>query len=134
MNSAIASLGSQAASDAQSGSIGVGFAIPIEQVQVTTQQILRTGHAEYPVIGANVQGTATLDGAKVESITPGEPAADAHLKVGDLITEVDGKPVTGSIDVVVAIRTHVPGQKVILTVQRGGRTFQVPVGLSAKTG
>ncbi len=65
VNSAIASLGSQITSD-QGGNIGVGFAIPIEQVQVTTAQILRTGKAQYPIIGANVRGTEKLDGATVE--------------------------------------------------------------------
>ena len=133
VNSAIASLGSQISSN-EGGNIGVGFAIPVEQVQVTTSQILKTGKAQYPIIGANVRGTAKLDGAKVESITPGMPAADAKLKVGDIIRKVDGKPVTGSIDVVVAIRTHVPGEKVTLTVERGKRTFEVQVGLEAKTG
>jgi putative serine protease PepD len=132
VNSAIASLGSQVASD-QGGNIGVGFAIPIEQVRVTTSQILRTGKAQYPVIGADVRGTAKLDGAKVESISAGMPAADAKLKVGDVIRKVDGKPVTGSIDLVVAIRSHVPGERVTLTVERGKKTFQVDVGLDAKT-
>jgi putative serine protease PepD len=133
VNSAIASLGSQVSSD-QGGNIGVGFAIPIEQVQVTTSQILSTGKAQYPIIGANVRGTAKLDGAEVETITPGLPAASTDLKVGDVIRKVDGKPVTSSIDVVVAIRTHTPGEKVTLTVQRGKKTFLVKVGLSAKTG
>ena len=133
VNSAIASLGSQVASD-QGGNIGVGFAIPIEQVQVTTAQILRTGKAQYPIIGANVRGTEKLDGAEVESIESGMPAADAKLKVGDVIRKVDGKPVTGSIDLVVAIRSHVPGEEVTLTVERGKRTFEVKVGLDAKTG
>jgi putative serine protease PepD len=133
VNSAIASLGSQVSSD-QGGSIGVGFAIPIEQVQVTASQILSTGKAQYPVIGANVKSTATLDGAQVESITPGLPAAATDLKVGDVIRKVDGKPVTSSADVVVAIRTHSPGDKVRLTVQRGKKTFDVEVGLKAKTG
>jgi putative serine protease PepD len=133
VNSAIASLGSQLASD-QGGNIGVGFAIPIEQVQVTTAQILRSGKAQYPIIGANVRGTEKLDGATVESISPGMPAADANLKVGDVIRKVDGKPVTGSIDLVVAIRSHQPGEKVTLTVERKGKTFEVQVGLDAKTG
>ncbi|MCW2762820.1 MAG: peptidase and chymotrypsin/Hap [Marmoricola sp.] len=133
VNSAIASLGSQVASD-QGGNIGVGFAIPIEQVQVTTAQILRTGKAQYPLIGANVRGTPKLDGATVESITPGMPAADTDLKVGDVIRKVDGKPVTGSIDLVVAVRSHVPGEKVTLTVERGKKTFTVEVGLVSKTG
>ena len=133
VNSAIASLGSQVAGD-QGGNIGVGFAIPIEQVRVTTTQILRTGKAQYPVIGANVRGTTKLDGATVESVSPGSPAAKAKLKDGDVIREVDGTRVTSSIDLVVAIRSHTPGQKVTFTVSRGGRTFDVQVGLVAKTG
>ncbi len=133
VNSAIASLGSPLASD-QGGSIGVGFAIPIEQVQITTAQILKTGKAQYPVIGANVRGTETLDGATVEGITPGQPAADADLEVGDVIRKIDGKPVSSSKDLVVAIRSHVPGDKVTLTVERGKKTFEVEVGLEAKTG
>ena len=133
VNSAIASTGSQVASD-QGGNIGVGFAIPIEQVQVTTDQILKTGEAKYPVMGANVRGTAKLDGATVESITAGLPAAKSELKVGDVIRRVDGKPVTGSIDLVVAIRSHVPGEKVTLSVERAGKTLDIDVGLAAKTG
>ena len=133
VNSAIASLGSPLASD-QGGNIGVGFAIPIEQVQVTTAQILKTGKAQYPVIGASVGNTDTLDGATVEDITPGQPAAKADLEVGDVIRKVDGNPVSSSKDLVVAIRTHVPGDKVTLTVERGKKTFEVEVGLEAKTG
>ena len=133
VNSAIASLGSSFASD-QGGNIGVGFAIPIEQVQVTTAQILKTGKAQYPVIGASVSGTDTADGATVEQITPGQPAAEADLEVGDVIRKIDGKPVSSSKDLVVAIRTHVPGDKVTLTIERGNKTFDVKVGLDAKTG
>ena len=133
VNSAIASLGSQIASD-QGGNIGVGFAIPIEQVRVTTAQILKTGKAQYPVMGANVRGTEKLDGATVETITSGSPAEDSDLEEGDVIRRVDGKPVTGSIDLVVAIRSHVPGEKVTLTVERGGETREVEVGLDAKVG
>lgn len=133
VNSAIASLGGSLTGD-EGGNIGVGFAIPIEQVEVTTNQILRTGEAKYPVIGANVRGTEKLDGARVESISAGSPAADADLKVGDVIVRVDGKPVTGSIDVVVAVRAHQPGEKVTLMVRRDGKTFEVEVGLDAKVG
>jgi putative serine protease PepD len=133
VNSAIASLGSSVTSD-EGGNIGVGFAIPIEQVQTTTDQILRTGKAQYPVIGANVKGTEDQTGAKVESIVSGSPASDSDLEVGDLIVRVDGKPVTGSIDVVVAVRAHVPGEKVTLTVRRKGKDVDIVVGLDAKTG
>jgi putative serine protease PepD len=133
VNSAIASLGSTGAGG-ESGNIGVGFAIPIEQVEVTTDQILRTGEARYPVIGANVRGTRKLDGARVDSVVPGQPAAAAGLRAGDLITAVDGQKVTGSIDLVVAIRTHVPGDTVTLTVRRGGQVHQVKVQLASKVG
>jgi putative serine protease PepD len=133
VNSAIASLGSSVSSD-EGGNIGVGFAIPIEQVQVTTDQILRTGKAQYPVIGANVQGTAKLDGARVDSIASGSPASKSDLEVGDVIVTVDGKPVTGSIDVVVAVRAHQPGEKVTLTVRRDGKEMQIVVGQQAKNG
>jgi putative serine protease PepD len=134
VNSAIASMGGSTMGSDQSGNIGVGFAIPIEQVRVTASQILKTGKAVYPVIGASVRGTTDLAGAKVEEITPGSPASKSDLKVGDVIRKVDGHPVTSSIDVVVAIRAHVPGDTVTLTIQRGGKTIQVKVGLEAKTG
>jgi putative serine protease PepD len=133
VNSAIASLGSTS-TNGESGNIGVGFAIPIEQVEVTTDQILRTGEAKYPVIGANVRGTRNLAGAKVDSVVPGQPAARAGLRAGDLITGIDGKPISGSIDLVVAIRTYVPGDTVRLTVQRHGRTERFSVKLAAKVG
>jgi putative serine protease PepD len=133
VNSAIASLGSSVTSD-EGGNIGVGFAIPIEQVEITTDQILRTGKAQYPVIGANVQGSEKLDGARVESIASGSPASKSDLEVGDLIVKVDGKPVTGSIDVVVAVRAHQPGESVTLTVRRDGKEQEIVVGLEAKTG
>ncbi|WP_445258261.1 S1C family serine protease [Nocardioides aurantiacus] len=131
VNSAIASLGS--ISGDQGGNIGVGFAIPVEQVQVTAAQILRTGKAQYPVIGANVRGLPSLDGARVEEIDRGSPASDADLEVGDVIRRVDDALVTSSIDLVVAIRSHVPGEEVTLSVTRGDRDFSVPVTLDAKT-
>jgi putative serine protease PepD len=134
VNSAIASLGSTGGTSDQSGNIGVGFAIPIEQVETTTDQILRTGKAQYPVIGANVRGTKTLDGATVESVSAGDPAEKAGLEVGDVITRIDGTRITGSIDLVVDIRTHVPGDKVTLSVTRGSKKLDVVVKLDAKTG
>jgi putative serine protease PepD len=134
VNSAIASLGSSSTTNGESGNIGVGFAIPIEQVEVTTDQILKTGEAKYPVIGANVRGTHNLAGARVDSVVPGQPAARAGLRAGDLITGLDGKPISGSIDLVVAIRTHVPGDTVSLTVRRDGHTQTFRVKLAAKVG
>ncbi len=132
MDSAIASIGSTGSGE--SGSIGVGFAIPIEQVEITAEQILRTGKAEYPVIGANVRSNPDVDGAQITGITRGEPAADAGLRAGDLVTKVDGKPITSSIGLVVAIRSHVKGDKLALTIKRGSQVKRFTLTLAAKSG
>jgi putative serine protease PepD len=132
VNSAIASIGSSGSQEA--ANIGVGFAIPIEQVLITAGQILRTGRAQYPVIGVSVRGTETNEGAEVKEINPGTPAAKSDLRVGDVITAVDDHPVTDQTDVVVAIRSHQPGDTVLLTVKRAGKTLKIKVGLLAKTG
>jgi putative serine protease PepD len=132
VNSAIASIGSSASQEA--ANIGVGFAIPIEQVLITADQILRTGKAQYPIIGVSVRGTASNDGAEVKEINPGTPAARSDLRVGDIITEVDGTPISDQTDVVVAIRAHQVGDTVTLTVKRGSKTLKIRVGLLAKTG
>jgi len=132
VNSAIASIGSSASQEA--ANIGVGFAIPIEQVLVTADQILRTGKAQYPVIGVQVRGTENNQGAEVKEINAGTPAAKSDLRVGDVITAVDGLPVSDQTDVVVAIRSHQVGDTVTLTVKRGSATLKIRVGLLAKTG
>lgn len=132
VNSALATLGT--AEGEEGTNIGIGFAIPIEQVQVTADQILRTGKAQYPVIGVSVKGSESDEGAEVTKINSGTPAAASDLKVGDLITAVDGRPVTDQTDVVVAIRSHLVTDKVKLTVVRDGRTLEIEVGLIAKTG
>ena len=133
VNSAIASLGAQS-SNGESGSIGVGFAIPIEQVQITTDQILRTGKARYPVIGASVRSTTAGNGAVIGTVQSGSPAEKAGLKSGDRISAVDGQEVSGSADLVVAIRSHLPGEAIKLTVHRGSRTLTIAVTLGSKIG
>ncbi|GAB3999731.1 S1C family serine protease [Nocardioides marmoraquaticus] len=133
VNSAIAALGGGGLGGDQGGNIGVGFAIPVEQVEVTAQQILATGKSSYPVIGADVRPVATGDGARVAGINPGSPASRSDLEVGDVIRRVDGKPVTSSIDVVVAVRSRAPGERVTLEVERDGDPVEVEVGLQAVT-
>ena len=131
VNSAIASMGSISS---EGGNIGVGFAIPIEQVLTTTDQILKTGKATYPVIGANVRGTEDRNGAEIVSVENGAPADDAGLQKGDLVTAIGDLPLTSSIDLVVAIRAHVAGETVTLHVTRGGKKSTVQVKLDSKVG
>jgi putative serine protease PepD len=131
VNSAIATTGG--AIGGESGNIGVGFAIPMKQVRVTATQILATGEARYPVIGASVN-TGKNNGAKVSDVPEGTPAADAGLKAGDVVTGIDGRRVTDGIDLIVAIRSHQPGEVVDLSVVRSGKRQSVKVKLDSKVG
>jgi putative serine protease PepD len=131
VNSAIATTGGFG----ESGNIGVGFAIPMEQVRVTTAQILATGEAQYPVIGANVNtGSRQVDGAEVVEVPSGTPADEAGLQEGDVVTALDGVRVTDGIELIVAIRARQPGETVRLSVLRDGEQETVRVRLDAKVG
>ncbi|RYC13316.1 S1C family serine protease [Nocardioides zhouii] len=133
VNSAIATNGG---SSGEAGNIGVGFAIPIEQVITTVDQILRTGKAEYPVIGAQVRtgGEPDSAGATITEVMPDTPAERAGLLKDDIITAVDDKPVNDGIALIVAIRTHLPGDTVEMSVIRGGDEQVVEVELDGKVG
>jgi putative serine protease PepD len=131
VNSAIATMGGFAGS---AGNIGVGFAIPMEQVKVTAAQIVRTGEARYPVIGAEVNTGSRANGAEIVSVGAGTPAQRAGLREGDVVLEVDGKPVGDGIGLIVAIRSHQPGERIELTVRRDGGRRTVGITLAAKVG
>jgi len=132
VNSAIATTGSSLGGE--SGNIGVGFAIPIEQVKITADQILRSGHATYPVIGAQVKtgGRDSSSGAVIDSVAKGSPAQHAGLRAGDVVTAVDGERVGNGIGLIVAIRAHQPGEKVAFTVSRGSSRQTVTITLGAE--
>lgn len=132
VNSAIATTGGFGT---RAGNIGVGFAIPIEQVRVTADQILRTGEARYPVIGATVQTSrGTSEGARVEEVMADTPAERGGLEEGDVIVAVDGERVTDGIALIVSIRTHQPGEKIEFTVRREGDEITINVTLGAEVG
>jgi putative serine protease PepD len=106
----------------------------MEQVRITASQILATGKARYPVIGANVNTGAQSEGAEVVDVPSGTPAAAAGLQKGDVVTSVDGKQITDGISLIVAIRSHQPGETVTLEVQRSGKDKRVEVTLDGKVG
>jgi putative serine protease PepD len=134
VNSAIATTGGTTGGD-QAGNIGVGFAIPIEQVKVTADQILRTGEARYPVIGAKVQtGQQDGSGAEVDSVVDGTPADHAGLQKGDVIVAVEGNKVTDGIALIVSIRAHQPGETLTFTVMRDGDERDFEVTLDSEVG
>ena len=132
VNSAIATTGGLLG---ESGNIGVGFAIPVEQVVVTVDQILRTGQALYPVIGATVDtGENGAVGARIEEVREDGPADRAGLEDGDLVTRVGDVRVTSGTQLIVQIRTHQPGDVIELQVGRGGDARTVRVTLGSEVG
>ena len=132
VNSAIATTGGFLGGEG--GNIGVGFAIPIEQVRTTTEQILTDGEAEYPVIGAEIRTGGNEIGAVVTAAPSDTPAGEAGIEEGDRIMAVDGTPVPDGASLIVAIRNHRPGEKIELTVRRDGEDLDLDVVLDGKIG
>jgi len=124
VNSAIASLGSSLGS--QSGSIGLGFAIPINQARKTADQLIKSGKATYPVIGVAVDMNYSGDGALIansaSALLAGGPAAKAGLRPGDLITAIDSLKIHAAEELIVEIRTHNVGDEVTIIYKRGNKT------------
>ena len=124
VNSAIASLGSSLGG--QSGSIGLGFAIPINQARKTADQLIRDGKATYPVIGVSIDMNYSGGGALIaktsSAILAGGPAAKAGLRAGDLITEIDGIKINTPEELIVQIRTNDVGDEVTIAYIRGNQS------------
>jgi len=130
INSAIASTGGSLGG--QPGNIGVGFAIPIDQAKVIAQELIETGHASHPLMGVTLADATDSSGndlARVQNVTSGGPAAQAGIQVGDVIVAVGGEPTSGADAVIAAIRTHQPGDRVAVTVDRNGVRKTVTVTL-----
>ncbi|MGW2614763.1 S1C family serine protease [Streptomyces sp. NPDC001500] len=115
--------------DAQGGSIGLGFAIPINQGKRVAEELINTGRATHPVIGVSLDMDYAGDGARVSAtgadgnapVTPGGPGDRAGIRSGDVITEVDGRRVHTGGELIVRTRAHRPGDRLELTVERAGR-------------
>ncbi|MDP3712066.1 MAG: trypsin-like peptidase domain-containing protein [Mycobacteriales bacterium] len=134
INSAIATLGGSGLSGDSGGSIGVGFAIPVDEARSVAEEIIRTGRATHPAIGieaATVSGSGTR-GARIGRLVQGGPAQQAGLEQGDLITELDGTEVSSVDELIVAIREHKVGETVEVTFVRDGRTQTADVVLQEK--
>jgi putative serine protease PepD len=136
VNSAIATLSDPGSlAGGQGGSIGLGFAIPIDQAKRIVQEIIKNGYATHAIIGVTLDASYQGQGAKIgnpqgNAIAPGGPADQAGLRTGDIIVEVDGERVTTADELIVAIRKRPPGTRLDLVYLRGGdrRTATVVLG------
>ena len=131
INSAIASLGTTS----QAGSIGLGFAIPINQGRKIADQLIKYGVATYPVVGISLDVNYMGVGAQISTsgtgILPGSPAQKAGLKAGDVIIEFDGKKINSPEELIVSVRSKNVGDRVTLVFMRGGAKKSVTLNLIA---
>lgn len=130
--SVIASMGQ---SQGQGGSIGLGFAIPIDQARNIAEDLIKTGKAQMAVIGAQIDTRDITPGALVVDVTPGSPAEQAGLRQGDVITKLDDRPLDNGVALIAAIRSHRIGDTVTLTVtdKQGDNSRTVDVTLAGAT-
>ncbi|MFH8837360.1 S1C family serine protease [Streptomyces sp. NPDC017868] len=141
INSAIQST-SGGFGQSQAGSIGLGFAIPVNQAKNVAQQLIKTGKPVYPVIGATVNMNDKGQGATIATqgsggtapVTPDGPAAKAGLKAGDVITGFGDHPIDSGRTLISEIWTYKPGDSVKITYERDGKTATATVTLGERTG
>ncbi|WP_461026256.1 S1C family serine protease, partial [Streptomyces sparsus] len=141
VNSAI-----QSASDGglggTAGSIGLGFAIPVDQAERVAKTLIETGEPVYPIIGATVDMKRQGDGAVISpqavdgsaAVVPGGPADEAGLEPGDVITKLDGNRIDSGPTLISEIWTHEPGETVELTYRRDGKQQTTEVTLGKRVG
>jgi len=112
VNSAIASLGATS-----SGSIGLGFSIPINQATRIAEELIATGKSTKPILGVSFDPTYTGIGAKVYLLSPGKAAEKAGITVGSIVKTIDGFKINDAISAIVRIRSHAPGDQVVMVVE-----------------
>lgn len=121
VNSAIAT---NTSNQDEAGSIGLGFAIPINLVARIAQEIIDTGKATIPVMGIELAIQSQVEGAVIEGITKGGPADKAGLKTGDVIVKANGRIIKNDSELVIVIRSQNPGD-VVEVETKAGKTYKV---------
>ena len=114
------------------GSDGVGFAIPSNTVASVVSQIVAGKTVSHAYLGVQVQDSTSPVGAELAQVLKGTAAANAGLQQGDVVTELDGKTITGDTDLSAVINAKKPGDKMSVTFIRNGKTSTVEVTLDAR--
>jgi S1-C subfamily serine protease len=130
INTAIRSLGQ---GEGEGGSIGLGFAIPIDDAKAIAEELIRTGKVVHAEIGLNARSVSdgTTDGAQVQNVQQGGAAAAAGIAEGDVVTKVGDRSIAGADELVVAVREHEPGDRLPVELIREGRPLTVSVTLTS---
>ncbi|MET9020939.1 trypsin-like peptidase domain-containing protein [Actinopolymorpha sp. NPDC004070] len=136
INSAIATLGSSMGG--QSGNIGVGFAIPIDEARPIAKELIAKGRADHAQLGVSVTAaagsTGVSSGASLQAVNAGGAASTAGLRKGDVITKVDQRQISDPDSLIAAVRSYRPGDKVTVTYVRGGKAHTAEVTLGTDGG
>jgi serine protease Do len=121
------------------GNVGVGFAMPAELARPVVERLMAHGRVDRGWLGVQIQsltpelleglGVKDERGALVAGVVPGGPAEKAGVRVGDLITAVDGKPLAGFKDLPRLVAAAQPGARAALTVLRQGKPEEIQVVL-----
>jgi putative serine protease PepD len=132
----VVAIASAGGSGGSSGSIGVGFAIPADLAQRVANELIENGTATHGLLGATVRDASSSDGSIVgavvdeeNGILPGGAAEAAGLRGGDIITELDGISISGSVDLTARVRWHAAGSEAELVYVRDGEEHTVTVTL-----
>nr|WP_245717559.1 trypsin-like peptidase domain-containing protein [Nocardia jejuensis] len=132
INTAIATLGTAEAAGSQSGSIGLGFAIPVDTARRVADELIKTGKATYAQIGVKVRAQDDVNGARVLEVTADGPAAKAGVPNNVIVTKLDDQVVDSGNALIAAVRSHRPGDKVKLTYTddqgKNQKTVEVTLG------
>ncbi|MHC9293138.1 S1C family serine protease [Mycobacterium sp. LTG2003] len=132
VNSAIASLGGgQGSGGAQSGSIGLGFAIPVDQAKRIADELISTGTVQHASLGVQLSTDGGTSGAAIAGVANGGPAAQAGLRSGMVITKIDDRPIDGPEALIAAVRSKAPGDQVTVTYEDpsgDSQTTQITLG------
>ncbi|MUM15572.1 PDZ domain-containing protein [Mycobacterium sp. CBMA271] len=136
INSAIATMGGDSSGETQGGSIGLGFAIPVDQAKRIADQLIANGHATHASLGVRVGNEKEIQGARIVEVVAGGAAEKAGVPNGAIVTKVDNRPVNSADGLVAAVRSKAPGDKVTLTYTDGSggaeKTVDVTLGEVAR--
>jgi putative serine protease PepD len=131
INTAIRSIG--ATSGVEGGSIGLGFAVPIDTARAIAEELIRTGVVKHADLGVNARSVTdgATDGAQVQNVAANGPAAAAGVVEGDVIVKVGDRSIAGADELVVAVREREPGESVPVELVRDGRPLTLTVVLGS---